>query len=103
MMIAATVTCLFVIAGLVSVLSLLDTWVKARDAFWRVFRQRQLLDAGFVPQVEASELRLRARLHNNASHHAPLHRTARHHPAPRRVSGFAGARRSNLGAVQELG
>ena len=92
MTIAITAVCFFVIAALVSGLSLLDTWVKARAAFWSVFRQQQLLDAGFMPQVEASEVRLRQPLDNNPC------RTSR-----TRNSGFAGTRRSNLGSLQALG
>jgi hypothetical protein len=89
-----TITCLFVIAALASSLTLLDTWLQARAAFWSVFRERQLLDAGFIPQIEAEEVRLRQ----------PLHRTARR-TSPRRFrkSGFGGSTRSRLGAVQAQG
>jgi len=91
MMIAMTITCLFVIVALVAGLTLLDTWMQARTAFWNVFREQELLDAGFIPQVEASELRLRQ----------PRHRTAKRTSAPRiRQSGFGGATRSSLGSVQ---
>ncbi|KEO91097.1 hypothetical protein EH31_00080 [Erythrobacter longus] len=94
MMIAMTITCLFVIAALATGLTLLDNWLQARAAFWSVFREQQLLDAGFVPQLEASEIRLRQ----------PLHRSARRAPASRaRQSGFGGAKRSNLGGVQAIG
>lgn len=93
-MIAMTIACLFVIAALAASLTLLDTWLQARSAFWSVFRERQLLDAGFVPQVEANEVRLRQ----------PLHRTVRRACHARsRTSGFGGTRRSNLGAMQALG
>lgn len=94
MTIAMTITCLFVIAALASALTLLDTWIQARAAFWGVFRERQLLDAGFVPQVDAQEVRLRQ----------PLHRSARR-TSPRRVraSGFGGSTRSRLGALQAQG
>ncbi|MEP0391187.1 MAG: hypothetical protein ABJ205_06045 [Erythrobacter sp.] len=89
-----TITCLFVIAALTAGLTLLDTWFEARTAFWSVFREQQLLDAGFVPQVKASETRLRQ----------PLHRTAPRAPRARvRRSGFGGAKRSNLGATQVFG
>lgn len=93
-MLIACITALFVIAALTIGLSLLDTWLRARTAFWSVFRERELLDAGFIPQVEANEVRLRQ----------PLHRTARRAPQARvRKSGFGGARRSNLGSIQALG
>ncbi|WP_298302591.1 hypothetical protein [uncultured Erythrobacter sp.] len=93
-MLIACITALFVIVTLATALSLLDTWLRARSAFWSVFRERELLEAGFVPQVEASEVRLRQ----------PLHRSARRTPQARsRKSGFAGARRSNLGSIQALG
>lgn len=94
MMIAMTITCLFAIAALATGLTLLDTWLQARAAFWSVFREQQLLEAGFIPQVEASETRLRQ----------PLHRSAPRAPISRaRQSGFGGAKRSNLGAVQAAG
>lgn len=93
-MIAMTITCLFVIAALAAGLTLLDTWLQARSAFWSVFRERQLLDAGFIPQVEASETRLRQPLHRSAPRTSP-HRV--------RKSGFGGSRRSNLGSMQALG
>jgi hypothetical protein len=94
MMIAMTIICLFVIAALAAGLTLLDTWLQARSAFWSVYREQQLLEAGFIPQVEASETRLRQ----------PLHRSARRTPARRvRTSGFGGAPRSSLGAMQNFG
>ena len=94
MMIAMTIISLFVIAALAAALTLLDTWFQARSAFWSVYREQQLLEAGFIPQVEASETRLRQ----------PLHRTARRTPARRvRTSGFGGAPRSSLGAMQNFG
>lgn len=91
MTIAAIAICLFGIVGLATALSLLDTWMQARASFWSVFRERQLLDAGFIPQVEASETRLRQ----------PLHRSARNVPARRvRTRGFGGRQRSTLGSIQ---
>ena len=96
MMLAISITLALSLAALVAVLSLTDTWMKARAAFWAVFEERELLDAGFVPQIEASELRVRR----------PLHKTARRAPQPRRQRqrqrGFGGAPRSQLGAVQSL-
>ncbi|UAB76824.1 hypothetical protein INR77_08100 [Erythrobacter sp. SCSIO 43205] len=94
-MLAILITLAIMFAGLVAVLSLTDTWLKARAAFWAVFEERELLDAGFVPQVEAEELRIRR----------PLHKTARRAPQQRRQRqrGFGGSARSQLGAVQSLG
>lgn len=97
-MLAISITVALSLAAFVAVLSLTDTWMKARAAFWAVFEERELLDAGFVPQIEASELRVRR----------PLHKTARRAPQPsrqssrRRQRGFGGAPRSQLGAVQSL-
>lgn len=95
MIAAIAITSIFLIAAFAAVLSLTDTWLKAREAFWAVFEERQLLDAGFVPQVEPSEVRVRR----------PLHKSARRTPELRRQRrrGYGGAKRSNLGAVQSLG
>ena len=94
-MLAISITLALSLAALVALLSLTDTWMKARQAFWAVFEERELLDAGFVPQVEASELRVRR----------PLHKTAQRAPQPRRQRrrGFGGSPRSQLGSVQSLG
>lgn len=108
-MIAVAITCLFAVVGLATLLSLLDTWTQARTAFWSVYREKQLLDAGFVPQVAAEETRLRQ----------PLHRAVRRVPAGQvsagqasasrasagraRKSGFGGSRRSTLGSLQAIG
>lgn len=94
-MLAIIIPVALTLAALIAVLSLTDTWMKARAAFWAVFEERELLDAGFVPQVEADELRMRR----------PLHKTARRAPQPRyqRSRGFGGSPRSQLGAVQSLG
>ena len=94
-MLALAVTFTLAFTALVALLSLTDTWMKAREAFWAVFEERRLLDAGFVPQVEASELRMRRPLHKNARR-APCLR-------PQRRSGFGGLPRSHLGAVQAWG
>ena len=92
MIIAMTIAGLFTIAAVTTGLSLLDTWLRARGAYWSVVRERELLDAGFIPQVAASETRLRQ----------PLHHAARRAPTLRRRSGFGGASRSQLGAIQNF-
>ena len=68
MIIAMTIVGLFTIAAVTTGLSLLDTWLRARGAYWSVVRERELLDAGFIPQVAAGETRLRRPLGQ------PLHR-----------------------------
>ena len=59
MMLALTLTALFTLVAVATGLSLLDSWVRGFGAYNEVRHQRALLDAGFVPQVEASEVRLR--------------------------------------------
>jgi hypothetical protein len=93
-MLAIAITFTLTLTALIAALSLTDTWIKARSAFWSVFRERELLEAGFVPQVETSEVRLRQPLN---------HATLRVRQTRVRKSGFGGARRSNLGSIQALG
>jgi len=59
-MIALTIACLFTVAAIATVLSLLDTWFRGRGAYRVLKREQALLRAGFVPQVHAHEVRLRA-------------------------------------------
>ena len=58
-MITLTLTALFVIVSLATALALADAWLRARSAFDLLTRERALVKAGFVPMVEASEIRLR--------------------------------------------
>lgn len=59
MIMALALTALFTIAATLTLLSLTDSWIRGRGA-WRVLhREKALLEAGFVPQVTASEVRLR--------------------------------------------
>jgi len=58
-MIALSLTVLFVIVSLASVLGLADCWLRGRHAFLTLKRERALAKAGFVPMIEAEELRLR--------------------------------------------
>ncbi len=60
MLIAATVTALIAILAIATGLSLLDSWLRGRAEFRNLMREKRLLDAGFVLQVEAQEVRLRA-------------------------------------------
>jgi hypothetical protein len=59
-MIALTLTTLFTVVTLASLLTLTDCWLRARLAFDVLGRERALVKAGFVPMVEAEELRLRS-------------------------------------------
>lgn len=58
-MIAMTLTALFSVIAVATALSLLDSWLRGRADFQSLMREKGLLDAGFVPQVEAHEVRLR--------------------------------------------
>lgn len=97
MLIAMTVTSLFVIAAIATGASLLDSWLRGRVAFAILQRERQWVRAGFVPQVEPQATRLRQTFHHEAKR-----RTGRSTARPTR-RGFGGAARSRLGAVQALG
>lgn len=97
MLIAMTLSCLFVIAAIATAASLIDSWVQGRIAFAILQRERRLLRAGFVPQVEARETRLRHPMHR------AVKRPAQRASVPRGGRGFGGERRSRLGAIQSLG
>ena len=58
-MLALTLTSLFVIVTFATLVSLTDSWLRWRYAFETLKRERALANAGFVPMVEAQELRLR--------------------------------------------
>lgn len=59
MFIAMTLSALFTIVAVATVLSLVDSWVRGRSAYAALRREKALLDAGFVEQVEPCETRLR--------------------------------------------
>ena len=59
MMIAMTLAALITLVAIATGLSLLDSWIRGRSAYGVLRRERDLLKAGFVPQVDASEVRLR--------------------------------------------
>ena len=58
-LIALTLTCLIAITAVATALSLLDSWLRGSNAYTVLKREQALLDAGFMPQVSASEARLR--------------------------------------------
>ncbi|MEP3420157.1 MAG: hypothetical protein ABJN35_00330 [Erythrobacter sp.] len=62
-LIALTLTCLFVITGIATALSLLDSWLRGSNAYTVLKREQALLNAGFLPQVGANEVRLRKPAH----------------------------------------
>lgn len=58
-MIALTLASLFTVVTIATALALLDSWLRGQTAFFRIGRERALARAGFVPMVEAEEMRLR--------------------------------------------
>ncbi|MEM9501182.1 MAG: hypothetical protein AAF941_04990 [Pseudomonadota bacterium] len=58
-MIATTLTALFVVIAIATLLTFADCWVRGRYAFVALKRERALVKAGFVPVVEAEAIRLR--------------------------------------------
>ncbi|MBV7259657.1 hypothetical protein [Erythrobacter crassostreae] len=58
-MIAATITILFSVIAIATAITLVDFWMRARSAYVSLKRQSALVNAGFVPQVEARIVRLR--------------------------------------------
>lgn len=59
MLITMTISALFTIVAVATVLSLIDSWLRGRSAYAGLRREKALLDAGFVEQVEPRETRLR--------------------------------------------
>ena len=60
MMIALTLAALFTVVAIATGLSLIDSWLRGRADLRVLLIRKRLLDAGFMPEVEASEVRLRA-------------------------------------------
>jgi hypothetical protein len=58
-MIALAIAALVITATIATALTLVDSWLRARHALAGLRRERALLAAGFVPQIEQRELRLR--------------------------------------------
>ena len=52
MVLSILVTCLFVVVAVVSASSLVDSGLKARDAVRGLARERTLLDAGLVAELD---------------------------------------------------
>jgi hypothetical protein len=50
---------LLTLGGVVAVLAIADSVLKARHAYRQLMREAALLNAGFVPQIEARDQRLR--------------------------------------------
>lgn len=59
-MLALAINLLFAIAAVAAMLSLADSAMKARRAYAMLMRERTLMGAGFVMQVDPREVRLRA-------------------------------------------
>ena len=59
-MIATTIAALFSLIAIATALALMDVWLRARSAYASLKRQSALVQAGFVPQVEARVIRLRS-------------------------------------------
>lgn len=58
-MIALAITALVAITALATALTLVDSWLRARHSLKTIRRERALLTAGFVPEVDHHETRLR--------------------------------------------
>ncbi|EAQ29656.1 30S ribosomal protein S2 [Erythrobacter sp. NAP1] len=59
MMLAMILTALFTVTAIATGLSLIDSWIRGSSAYGVLRREQALLDAGFVPAVEARDTRLR--------------------------------------------
>jgi hypothetical protein len=58
-MLALAITLLFALAAAAAFLCLVDSGLKARDAYAQLLREAALMRAGYAVQVEARELRVR--------------------------------------------
>ena len=58
-MLAAAITLLFTLSGLLAVLAIADAALKARRVYGALMREAALMQAGFVVQVDPQELRVR--------------------------------------------
>ena len=81
-MIAATLTALFVVVSFATLLTLADLCIRGHFAFNALKRERALVKTGFLPMVDAEELRLRP---------APRTAPAANRPYARRVPSQARA------------
>lgn len=58
-MLALAITLLLTATGIIAVLAIIDSALKGRRTYDRLLREAALMEAGFVMQVEARELRMR--------------------------------------------
>lgn len=58
-MLAISIFALFAAIAVVSAVTLVDCWLKAQHAYTALSREWAALEQGFVPMVEAQDLRLR--------------------------------------------
>lgn len=58
-MLALAINLLLALANVAAMLSLADSAIKVRRAYAALMREKALMDAGFVMQVDPRELRLR--------------------------------------------
>jgi hypothetical protein len=58
-MLAISIFALFAAIAVVSAVTLVDCWLKAQHAYAALSREWAALEQGFVPMVEAQDLRLR--------------------------------------------
>lgn len=59
-MIAFATATLILVVALAAGLTLVDFWLRATSAYRSLRRQSRLIEAGFVPQVDARVVRLRS-------------------------------------------
>lgn len=89
-MLATSLTVLISVIAIATALTLLDCWLRARSAYASLKRQRALVKAGFVPQVEARIVRLRPAATRSLAATRPFaRRLPRAAKAPVRVLGAA--------------
>lgn len=58
-MLALAIALLFTLTGIVAVLAIADSALKARHAYAQLMREAALMRAGFAVRVDARELRVR--------------------------------------------
>lgn len=87
-MLALAINLLFATAALAAALSLADSAMKARRAYAMLMRERALMDAGFVMQVDPRDVRLRASARQAGSAMVPR-RSSIQRPQPALVRGAA--------------
>lgn len=75
MIIALTVAALFTVVAIATMLSLVDSWIRGSSAYGVLRREQTLLEAGFVPQIEASETRMRPTASETAFNRAQTSRS----------------------------